>query len=321
MHAVRIAVDPTDKPWIVNREHQVCRRVGNRWEPLPGQFSEISIGANGAVYALGLCGEGDSNGSPIYNWTGTSWQAVRGAATRIAVAPNGVPWIVTPSHTLYRLPDGDEWRQMPGRLVDIAFGTDGSAWALGPPEDETADGYPLLHWHDRGWEKFPGHAKRVAVDEIGGPWIVNARHEVFRVLEGFCWHEVPGMVTEIATGPNGSAWAIGRARTTLRRPLCAGTASGGSRSTAIAPMPWLRPWRTTRASRCSLRRSVTLNRWSTGATDRIGGKCRAGFARSPLSPTVRHRFVSKMANASLWRMAASYMCPMSEPKGSKSKSR
>jgi hypothetical protein len=220
MDAVRIAVDPTGKPWIVTKENVIFRRVGDGWQQLPGRFSDVAIGFSGGVWALGPAEGRETGGLPIFSWNGAAWQKVRGFAVRIAVDAKGAPWIITDTHSALRLPEGtSSWQQLPGRVNEIALGPEGSAWALGPPEGLASGGYPILRWKGTDWEKFPGAATRIAVDSTGAPWVINDRHQAYRLADGFCWQEAPGMVTEIAAGADGSVCAIGRAKDHMAPPI------------------------------------------------------------------------------------------------------
>src|ERR1700761_3086782 len=47
---VRIAVDPSGTPWVVNKSHLIYKYNGSTWTQLPGTATDIGIGANGSVF-------------------------------------------------------------------------------------------------------------------------------------------------------------------------------------------------------------------------------------------------------------------------------
>jgi len=50
---VRIAVDPSGNPWVVNDRGTIFQWRGGDWAKLPGGATDIGIGANGSVFITG----------------------------------------------------------------------------------------------------------------------------------------------------------------------------------------------------------------------------------------------------------------------------
>ncbi|HZS41804.1 MAG TPA: tectonin domain-containing protein, partial [Polyangia bacterium] len=50
--AVRIAVDPTGAPWIVNSSHQIFHREVNTWVRFPGEATDVGVGPDGKVWII-----------------------------------------------------------------------------------------------------------------------------------------------------------------------------------------------------------------------------------------------------------------------------
>ena len=67
---------------------------------MPGEGTDIAVGANGAIWLIGVNPLGGGNFG-IYHWTGTTWISVPGAATRIAADPNGNPWVINSAGRIY----------------------------------------------------------------------------------------------------------------------------------------------------------------------------------------------------------------------------
>jgi hypothetical protein len=97
---VRIAVDPTGAPWVVNNAGGIFRRVGNQWQQTSGAANDIGIGANGTVVVIGTNAVNGGFGIWALNAAG-NWDAIPGGATNVAVGPNGLPWVVNSSYGIF----------------------------------------------------------------------------------------------------------------------------------------------------------------------------------------------------------------------------
>lgn len=133
-------------------------------------------------------------------------------AQRIAVDPDGVPWVVTGDFKAccWR---GGRWRQLPGHVGDLAVGPAGTIWAVGAPSDMSEDGCTLYRLDGEAWVPTDGRALRIAVDGSNLPWVINAHQALYRMAADGRWQGVPGRMSEIAAGPEGSIWAIGAPET------------------------------------------------------------------------------------------------------------
>src|SRR3954471_13861201 len=74
--------------------------------------------------------QGPQRDGNVYRWTGTQWEQVDGSGRRIAVGPNGSPWVVNSLNQIYRRENG-VFQRLPGEATDIAVGGDGSVWVIG----------------------------------------------------------------------------------------------------------------------------------------------------------------------------------------------
>jgi len=116
--AVRIAVDPNGKAWVVKSSGSIFRWVEPSWQEMPGKAMDIGIGANGDVWVI------DVNGS-IFKWDGNNWRQIQGGGTRIAVDPLGNPWVVNAGGQIWHW-KGTSWELLPGSAKDITVGPDGA---------------------------------------------------------------------------------------------------------------------------------------------------------------------------------------------------
>ncbi|MGW5365152.1 eCIS core domain-containing protein [Actinopolymorpha pittospori] len=107
--AVSISVAPNGLPWVTNDQNSVYRMksgalLGKDWERLAGKA--IDVGASTGVLPTAWCiGDTKINdgGNGIFAWNGEGWDQISGAATRIAVGPDGTPWVVNGLDNIYQL--------------------------------------------------------------------------------------------------------------------------------------------------------------------------------------------------------------------------
>jgi hypothetical protein len=98
------------------------------------QVVDVSMGADFSLWAIGLNGV-----QLLLRGSGTqslgSFPSSPGEATyqgRIAVGPDGSPWITGKSRHIYHLNFQTlQWNLLPGLANDIGVGANGSVWAIG----------------------------------------------------------------------------------------------------------------------------------------------------------------------------------------------
>ena len=139
--AVRIAVDPNGKAWVVNSSGSIFRWIETSWQDMPGKAIDIGIGAKGEVWVL------DVNGTP-FKWDGNNWRAIGGGGWRIAVDPNGNPWVVNQGNQIWRW-KGTTWELLAGSAKDIAIGPDGSVLIVSTTP--ASGGFQIQRWADGQW--------------------------------------------------------------------------------------------------------------------------------------------------------------------------
>ena len=82
------------------------------WAQRPGSANDVGIGDDGSVWVVGTDPE-PGNNFGIHRWRGDRWEKVAGGAVRIAVGPQGQPWIVNRANQIQYL-TGSGWYLMPG---------------------------------------------------------------------------------------------------------------------------------------------------------------------------------------------------------------
>lgn len=167
------------------------------WQRLEGGASDIGVGANGSVWAVGT--DERAGGFGIYHWNGFSWGRVKGGAVRIDVDPMGSPWIINDSHRIYRRVD-NRWQRLPGEARDIGIGADGSVWVT--------SGGGTYYFNGVDWDPFRGSATRIDVDPSGQPWVVTRADQIYQLIAGR-WIRRPGSGRDIGIGADGSVWLVG----------------------------------------------------------------------------------------------------------------
>ncbi|PAW92152.1 hypothetical protein CKK33_01030 [Mucilaginibacter sp. MD40] len=179
------------------------------WELLPGAGTDISAGADGSVFITDTTTVSPTGGFRILKWNGNSWTVMPGAAgVKIAVDPQGTPWVVNKSNLIYKY-NGNLWTQMPGTATDIGIGANGSVFITDTTTVSPTGGFRILKWNGSSWTVMPGAAGvRIAVDAQGTPWVVNKSHLIYK-YNGNLWIQMPGTATDIGIGANGAVYISG----------------------------------------------------------------------------------------------------------------
>ncbi|HEX5041713.1 MAG TPA: hypothetical protein VFV75_02345 [Candidatus Polarisedimenticolaceae bacterium] len=209
------------------------------WKPLPGDLTDVGVAVNGALFAIGA--NVAKGGKSIHRWTGSGWKPVPGGAVRIAVDPDGNPWVVNDAGAVYRRTKS-KWEDVPplpapgpratAPALDVGIGADGTVWVLGR-------GGALYRWSGSAWTTFEGRGDGVAlaVGPKGEPWIVSATGDVQRFQpDTSSWTRFPGQAQDVAVAADGTVFIVGAGPGTVHR-LEAGTwvadpAASGSRISA-----------------------------------------------------------------------------------------
>ena len=96
---VRVAVDSSGQPWIVNAVHQIWRHTDAGWKQVPGSATDVGAGGNGAVWIVGT--DAGSGGYHIWRWLGSGWGQIGGSGVAVGVDAAGMPWIANSANVPY----------------------------------------------------------------------------------------------------------------------------------------------------------------------------------------------------------------------------
>ncbi|BAU56196.1 tectonin domain-containing protein [Mucilaginibacter gotjawali] len=180
--AIRIAVSPQGVPWAVNKSHLIFRYNGSLWDQLPGTATDIGIGADGSVFIIGTTTVSPTGGFNILKWNGSDWDVMpQCAGVRIAVSPQGIPWVVNKSNIVYENTGGLLWNPVPGIAAnDIGIGADGSVYVTG--KDSTNANSPIYKFTNNSWAPVTGASGvSIAVSPSGLPWWVDKSNSIFEL--------------------------------------------------------------------------------------------------------------------------------------------
>jgi Tectonin domain len=173
--AVRIAVDPNGRAWVVQSTQGIFRWNGTSWDNMPGAAIDIGIGANGAVWVLG------SDGT-VWKWDGSNWRQIGGGAKRIAVDPVGNPWMVNDAGQIWHW-KGTEYELLPGSARDIAVGPDGTVLIVSTTP--ASGGSQVQRWADGRWiDEGDGGGAAVAAGPSGALYVMKDTGALFRRSAG-----------------------------------------------------------------------------------------------------------------------------------------
>jgi hypothetical protein len=175
--AIRIDVDPSGNPWVVDNDGNIFRKIGAEWEQIDGEATDIGIGADGSVWIIGTSEV--NGGYGVYRRIVEGWVQLeidRGAI-RIDVDPSGNPWVVDNDGNIFRKIGAEWWEQIDGEATDIGIGADGSVWII--RTSEVNGGYGVYRWSERGWEQIDGGTAQISVDNRGAPWIVDSEGYIY----------------------------------------------------------------------------------------------------------------------------------------------
>jgi hypothetical protein len=186
------------------------------WERLPGAARDIGVSyVTGDAWIIGT--NKIPGGYGISKWTGSAWQVVSGAAVRVTVDDDGIPWVVNENGHIYRRTTSSgtsgTWTALPDGATDIGAGG-GAVWIVGT--NPLGNDFGIFKWNgSSGWVSAPGAGRRIAVSNFGIPWLVNFAGHIYRRTSPNpalgSWTAMPSAGKDVAVGDElfNEAWIIG----------------------------------------------------------------------------------------------------------------
>ena len=169
LHGVRIDVDPYGNPWVATKTGAIYKRQQGNWVRVPGRASDIGIGANGAVWILGIHRIIAAGDRAIYVLSGNKFSQIGGRfALKIDVDPRGTPYVVSSSRKISRRAFA-RWEDLPGKANDIGIGSNGTVWMVG--------NNGTYRWAlGRRWQKLDNSGGlAISVDPAGRAWKISSQ--------------------------------------------------------------------------------------------------------------------------------------------------
>ncbi len=173
--AVRVAAGPAGNTWIINAQNQIFRWHKGGWAQMPGTAKDIAIGASGAIWMIST--EPAPGGYRVYKWGDIDWVMEDAAGEKIAVGPKGNAWILNDKNEIFRL-TRMVWKQAPDLARDIAIAANGVTWILSPAEKPEENSSPRF-WAGKKWITQSATFTAIATDARAYPWGINNRNEIF----------------------------------------------------------------------------------------------------------------------------------------------
>lgn len=167
---------------------------------VPGTLSQISLGADGAVWGLNAGGQIYARDAAAQTWT-----YVPGTLAHLFVGSSSAVWGINAGGQIYQWnASAQTWNWIPGTLVELSVGADGDVWGL-----NAAGSIYHFNTQTQGWSQVPGTFAQVAVGFDGAVWGLSGSHAVYRFNQATqTFVSIPGSLTQIAVGADGDAWGL-----------------------------------------------------------------------------------------------------------------
>ena len=201
------------QPWIGFSYYDLIATMvlypEHTWKYLPGMATDVaaSTGQDRSLWTIGKTAVNGGFSIHKFNYVTNTFTVVPGGAVRIAVGPDGIPWVVNNLGQIFKRVNS-QWQQLPGNAVDIAVGANGSVYIVSTTP--ALGGFAIKLWKNNKWEQIPGRGgMRIAVASYGFAWAVDNANRVLK-YNGINMVETGGIGRDIAAGLNNSMFVIGQ---------------------------------------------------------------------------------------------------------------
>jgi hypothetical protein len=172
------------------------------------KFTDVGVGEDGSVFAIGATPVPSVGGYNVFKIVnGEMHKLPTCSAVRVAVSPQGVPWVITSSNQVLKYVNG-AWQIMPGTASDIGIGADGSIFAVSTVVYSPSGGFTVLKWNGSAFITMTDCSGiHIAVGPNGIPWVVNRSNFVYQFSGSVTWNLVSGVsANDIAIGTDGQVY-------------------------------------------------------------------------------------------------------------------
>jgi hypothetical protein len=175
--------------------------------PTDGSFWVLSSQGPGPDYTI-WHNSGGLNGT---------WTNIPGAASRMAVAPNGTLWVINSAGGIYAW-NGSSWSTIAGGASDITVGSDNTVYVISN-QPGGPYGRGIYHYANGTWTQLAGAAVRIAASldtgtypngvVPGGVWVTNALESIYYFEPNIGFYQIPGAAIALAPTTSGGLFALG----------------------------------------------------------------------------------------------------------------
>lgn len=172
------------------------------------KFTDVGVGADGSVFAIGATPLPSVGGFSIFRIVnGEMHKLPDCSAVRVAVSPQGVPWVITFANQVLKYVNG-AWQQIPGTASDIGIGADGSIFAISTVVYSQTGGFTVLKWNGSAFDTMTDCSGfHIAVGPNGIPCVANKSGVVYQYSGNLLWNLVDGVTAnDIAIGTDGQIY-------------------------------------------------------------------------------------------------------------------
>lgn len=204
-----------------------------------------------ALLPLAAAGQESRQDGNLFRWDGQRWMNADGYGVRVAIGPNGEPWVVNSSNEIFRSVNGN-FEKLPGEAKDIGAGGN-QVWIIGTDDN-------VYQWSQNRWDRVQGQGVAIAVDSTGAPWVVSNDGQIYHWVNSR-FVPVNGRARDIAAN-GGAVWIIGTDNGIYRlqgNNWMRVDGSGERISVASDGSPWV------------VNRNHEIYRWENGGFERLPG--------------------------------------------------
>jgi hypothetical protein len=203
---------------------------------VPGEANDIAVGGDGSVWAVGTNAI-EQGGFGVFKKTSSGWQEIDLksitryskpiGAIRIAVDPDGNPWIVTADQYTFRRIK-NKWENMNlDPVEDIGIGSSGTVWVIYKGQGYKPYAFVGNKWVNYYFKDLPcdtrQNCSRISVNADGNIFVVDKEQSLYRstnMPEFFAevqrgnkeaqpeFTQLPGLFTDVGVGADNSVYAV-----------------------------------------------------------------------------------------------------------------
>lgn len=216
-----LLADEHGLPWLIFPDRSAIRFDGLSWRVVVApteRLQSIAIGLDGTTLAINAVGQLLRRQAESGRWLSYDGADSAPPAHQVAVAADGLPWILDSNGQVFAERPLDEanavaprppalftrlltWRQMGVNVRQVSVSDDGTVFSIAP--DGTA-----WRWNGKtDWAPLNGKFKALVAGNDGRAWALDDDNRL-RQLDNGLWRELSATAVHIAAGPRNSLWSI-----------------------------------------------------------------------------------------------------------------